>query len=60
MLDTIPTLLKGRVAMVLIVIACIVVISLGCAGVISWNSPVEEAAESILQKETGLMVGPSN
>ena len=47
MLKNLIALFSGKTAVAAIVLACIIILGLGCAGVISWSSPIEKAAEQV-------------
>ena len=60
MLIKLISLLKLNILAVIITVLCLIVLSLGCVGIISWSSPVELIAEEVLEKETGLEIKPAN
>jgi len=55
---SIPSSLKGKLMYAAIIVACLIVLGLGFAGVVSWDSPAEKAAEELFQMETGIDVKP--
>jgi hypothetical protein len=51
-----PGLTKGKLMIYALLVACAIVLGLGYAGVIPMDSPVEKAAEEVLETETGIDV----